>query len=241
MYSNKNFIDELLQNKSTRSLIFPVILGCISVLILLTANRCIEALHTDNLLKQKYYLYNSIFFTSIILIPFIRTFKNELIILFKTNWRQIKGATIFLLVTLFFIFVFHTGILKVIFGFDLASGFEITQNPFLSDPNPLSILRLLKFSIQLIGEELLFFSIFFLSYMVGKRIVPHSIPIIPISVLISIFLFGLIHLPTYDYNVIQCVFVGSGFAIRTLLFLKYQNITLCYLAHFLMDFYVVLN
>ncbi|MGH0432097.1 CPBP family glutamic-type intramembrane protease [Bacillus hominis] len=109
--------------------------------------------------------------------------------------------------------------------------------------DPSSTLSLSSFAIQLIGEELIFFSTFFLFYMSGKRIAPNGnlFIVMVFSILISSIIFGLIHLPTYDYNLIQCLFVCLSFVIRTFLFINYKNITICYLMHLIMDFLVVLK
>ncbi|WP_413773252.1 type II CAAX prenyl endopeptidase Rce1 family protein [Bacillus cereus] len=250
MYSNTNFVDEILQNKSIKSLIFLVTLGFFSVWLVLNRNTIINSLPIDTPSEQISSFAFRVIFTFIILASFSSIFRNQLVILFKIPWKQFKrefiGASIMMLVAFLILGIIALLICFLIYRENIYFIVEqlskqINSNPGLNSIDPFSILSLSSFAIQLIGEELLFFSIFFLFYMSGKRIAPTGKFVMVFSIFISSIIFGLIHLPTYDYNYIQCLFVSISFAIRTSLFITYKNITICYLMHLIMDFLVVLK
>jgi uncharacterized protein len=96
--------------------------------------------------------------------------------------------------------------------------------------------------IQLLGEEVLFFSTFFfiLKLFTYTEKPQYGISICITSVL-SCVLFGLAHLSTYDYRIIQCLFIiGFPCFIKILLLLKTRNLWCTYTAHLAHDLLAVL-
>ncbi|PFJ40192.1 hypothetical protein COJ00_27060 [Priestia megaterium] len=96
--------------------------------------------------------------------------------------------------------------------------------------------------IQLLGEEILFFSTFFfiLKLFTYTEKPQYGISIC-ISSILSCVLFGLAHLSTYDYRVIQCLFIiGFPCIIKILLLLKTRNLWCTYSAHLIHDLLGVL-
>ncbi|MBU4643037.1 CPBP family intramembrane glutamic endopeptidase [Bacillus toyonensis] len=224
MQSTNDYLQKTLQNKSIKSLFFLVILGFFSIYIFHNLNVSSKSLSYDITLKQKYDLFHSILFTSIILIPFAYIFKNELVNLLKTTWAQFSITLVY---SFFLLLVLNYFFIQLISIFHIPA----TSNPGLSSQNPLSSFLLLRIIIQVMGEELILFSIIFSFYIIGMRVTPRTRYLLLFSILIGSIIFGLVHLPTLDYNVIQCIIIGITFAMRTLLFLWFGNITICYISH----------
>ncbi|MDF2052614.1 type II CAAX prenyl endopeptidase Rce1 family protein [Priestia megaterium] len=96
--------------------------------------------------------------------------------------------------------------------------------------------------IQLLGEEILFFSTFFFIlklFTYAKK--PQYGITICVSSLLSCALFGLAHLFTYDFRIIQCLFIiGFPCFIKILLLFKTRNLWCTYSAHLVHDLLAVL-
>ncbi len=95
---------------------------------------------------------------------------------------------------------------------------------------------------SLLGEEILFFSTFFLvlSFFAKQSTVKHYVSF-AISGLLACLIFGLAHLWTYDFNIIQCLIViGLPSMMHVVLYVKTKNIFATYTSHIVYDAIVVL-
>ena len=92
-------------------------------------------------------------------------------------------------------------------------------------------------AIQLLGEELLTILPFLalLYFLVAKAGWSRKRAVL-LSWLVTAVAFGLVHLPTYDWNVLQCVLViGGARMILTLAYIRTKNIWVSTGAHILND------
>lgn len=91
--------------------------------------------------------------------------------------------------------------------------------------------------VQLFGEEFLAILpfLFLLQWFTQKRKLSRKQSIIYALILSSI-LFGLLHLPTYNWNIWQCILViGLGRIVDSLAYIRTKNLWVSYLVHFLYD------
>lgn len=97
------------------------------------------------------------------------------------------------------------------------------------------------FIISLLGEELLFFSAFFLGLKwFTKRKEPLYTLSVWVSGLLACLVFGLAHLWTYDFNVLQSlILIGLPSIIKVILDLKTRNLWSTYLAHLFFDLMII--
>ena len=91
--------------------------------------------------------------------------------------------------------------------------------------------------VQLLGEELFtvlpFLAVVYLCYSRAGFSRGRSVLI---AWLLSALLFGLMHLPVYDWNLLQCVVViGSARLVLTLAYIKTKNLWVSYGAHLIND------
>ncbi|PEB61973.1 hypothetical protein COM86_21680 [Priestia megaterium] len=160
-------------------------------------------------------------------------FKKNLLMFFrKFNMKQIKLSV--------WAGIFSLGIAMGINAL-LEYGFSYTA---ADNTNTISFVPSDSFIliVQLLGEEILFFSTFF---FILKLFTYAKKPQYGISICISSFLscilFGLAHLSTYDFHIIQCVFIiGFPCFIKILLLLKTRNLWCTYSAHLVHDLLGVL-
>lgn len=119
-------------------------------------------------------------------------------------------------------------LLNFISDVDLLSVGEITSVSMLLT-NILSVL------FQVIGEELFAVGLFMGILIFGNRMMSlDRKPLIIFSLMVSSLLFGLLHLPVYNYNLLQCLFViGLTRLIMTVLFFMKRNIVYSYIVHVL--------
>lgn len=91
---------------------------------------------------------------------------------------------------------------------------------------------------QLFGENIIFTIFLFLFFRLFNKKVSlfHSILL---SLCGASILFGIIHLPTYDYNWIQCIFIiGLPSSFHMLAYILFKNIFLSYFTHLFFDYMV---
>jgi len=140
-------------------------------------------------------------------------------------------------------------VLAGIFSFGIAMGIAVLFHYGLSytsadNANTVSFVPSDTFGliIQLLGEEVLFFSAFFFTLKLFTYTEKPQYGIsICISSVLSCVLFGLAHLSTYDYHIMQCVFIiGLPCLIKVLLLLKTRNLWCTYTGHFVHDILGVL-
>lgn len=124
-------------------------------------------------------------------------------------------------------------------------GVGLTDNPMTTkatDPDAFTVYSQLRFQeiFQLFGEEFLailpFLAILHLTttaFRFGRKT-----GIITAWVCSSI-IFGLLHLPTYDWNFIQCIFViGGSRMLLTFPYIQTKNLWLSYFVHYFYDMLV---
>lgn len=107
----------------------------------------------------------------------------------------------------------------------------------------LSFKHMFAFLVSLFGEEFLFFSAFFLMLSIfTKQKKPAYYTSFIFSGLFACLVFGLSHLSSYDFNVIQCLLViGLPSMIKILLYAKTKNLFATYTEHAVFDLLVVLS
>lgn len=119
---------------------------------------------------------------------------------------------------------------------------SLTDNPAainVNDPNAwITYLQLrLQELFQLLGEEFLailpFLAVLHLTTV--KFAWKRKTGII-VGWIVSSIVFGLLHLPTYDWNLLQCLFViGGSRMILTLPYIQKKNIWISYFVHYFYD------
>ncbi|MGC6769580.1 CPBP family glutamic-type intramembrane protease [Enterococcus sp. LJL128] len=124
---------------------------------------------------------------------------------------------------------------------ELLSG-TLADNPAATNSEGKAALMeylLLRFQeiFQLFGEEFLAIIPFLavLHLMVARWQLRRKTAVI-IAWIVSSVVFGLLHLPTYDWNIIQCVFlIGGSRMVLTLPYIQTKNIWISYFVHYLYD------
>ncbi|KYG33415.1 CPBP family intramembrane glutamic endopeptidase [Priestia endophytica] len=177
-------------------------------------------------------LISTVCFTLIQVLCFYLLFRKNIKWFFKKiSWRQIKWAFYFSVVALLISMSIALLITK--------SSYALDSNPSIEDQG---IVQVIKLIIGLLGEEILFFSTFFLvlSLCLKKNFKKRMLNLY-VSILFSCLVFGLAHLWTYDFNIVQCLIViGLPSAIKVILYLWSKNLWCTYLQHFMYDFIVFL-
>jgi len=158
-----------------------------------------------------------------------------------TGWtaifRRVAGRDVLVM--------FGFAVLNVVVTFALgaivAALTDATANPEAAVLADSSVLERLLFyprtAIQLLGEELLTILPFLalLYFLVAKARWPRKRAVLLAWIATSI-IFGLVHLPTYDWNVLQClVVIGGARVILTLAYIRTKNIWISTGAHILND------
>lgn len=118
----------------------------------------------------------------------------------------------------------------------------LSDNPDAIQNTGQRALELFAFSrlqdiIQLFGEEFLAILPFLacLQFLYQRDPAKRK-QVIWLAVIASSLIFGLLHLPTYNWNLIQCLLViGLGRVIDTLAYVRTKNLWVAYLVHLLYD------
>lgn len=190
-------------------------------------------------------------------VPFISLYINELLsgivlLLFsllglcltvKENWKllfkKIRWKDLLLIIA----YVIGAVIVASIIGgiIELLNG-SLTDNPAainVNEPNAWITYLQLRFQevFQLLGEEFLailpFLAILHLVTVKFGWKRKHGVIV---GWIISSIIFGLLHLPTYDWNLLQCLFViGGSRMILTLPYIQTKNIWISYFVHYFYD------
>lgn len=98
-----------------------------------------------------------------------------------------------------------------------------------------------KVALQMLGEELITILPFLaiLAWLHGKAGMGRNVAVLA-AWLVSAIIFGLLHLPTYDWNVVQCVVViGSARLVLTLAYVWTKNIWVSTGAHIINDWTLI--
>jgi len=114
------------------------------------------------------------------------------------------------------------------------------SNPITNSKTFIDFIQVvLKIIIQILGETLIFFIPFLVVLSFLSRYSFSKFKVYIASILSSI-LFGLLHLPTYGWNLKQCLLLISGGAfIESLLYIKTKNLTTLYVTHVIYDIILV--
>lgn len=159
----------------------------------------------------------------------------------STGWtaifRRVSGRDILVIIG----FAVLNVIVTFALGAIVASFTDATANPqagTLADGSTLErVLFYPRTAIQLLGEELLTILPFLalLYFLVAKAHWSRKRAVLVAWIATSIG-FGLVHLPTYDWNLLQClVVIGGARVILTLAYLRTKNIWVSTGAHILND------
>jgi uncharacterized protein len=98
-----------------------------------------------------------------------------------------------------------------------------------------------KIGLQLFGEELITILPFLaiLAYLHNKAGGGRNVAVL-VAWLLSAMIFGLLHLPTYDWNIVQCIFViGSARLVLTWAYVFTKNIWVSTGAHIINDWVLI--
>lgn len=152
-------------------------------------------------------------------------------------FRKVSGRDIMWMVA----FALLNMVATILVGYFVMTFLGAASNPALSGLGELDssrrVLFFLKTAPQLFGEEVLsilpFLAILYFSYSRMRRSRKMSIVI---AWLAAAIIFGAAHLPTYDWNLIQCfVVIGTARLVLTLAYIKTKNLWVSTGAHILND------
>ena len=158
-------------------------------------------------------------------------------------FRRVRGRDLALMVGFallnFAVSLTVASVVSLVFGADAnAETAQLTQQTGSG-----LALFFLGTGVQLLGEELFtvlpFLAVVYLCYSRAGFSRGGSVLI---AWLLSALLFGLMHLPAYDWNLVQCVVViGSARLVLTLAYIKTKNLWVSYGAHLINDFSVFVS
>lgn len=170
---------------------------------------------------------------SFILLAFITITKSNWTKIFrKINWEDIKFTL--------FLPIINIGIIFFIFNFfSLFFNISFSPNPIsLNDNNSLfeNITILFKLIPALFGEDLTRVIPFLCILQLSKNLFNISKKnSIIIAWIINSISFGLFHLPTYNWNLIQCILLGISSIIDFYAYIKTKNTWILFFCHYLYD------
>lgn len=151
---------------------------------------------------------------------------------YKVGWRELRLMLGFALLNLLVTFTVAL----------IVENFWTTEsNPAFAELKDASSYQLtlfyLRTFIQLIGEELFTILPFLALLWFFTRCLHWSRgPAICAAWILTAILFALIHLPTYHWNLLQClVIIGSARLVLTLAYIKTKNLWVCSGAHIIND------
>lgn len=150
----------------------------------------------------------------------------------KVGWREVMWMVAFALLNI----AVSMGVGLLVYKFQATTGnpvFGMLAGEATGD----RLLFFLKTLPQLFGEELLTILPFLaLAWLFHSKFKMARLPSIALAWLLSAVLFGLAHLPTYGWNLVQClVVIGSARLVLTLAYLKTKNIWVSFGAHVIND------
>lgn len=116
----------------------------------------------------------------------------------------------------------------------------LVENPITEIINKDNIVKIFVITaIQLIGEEVLFVIPFLFVYNILKNKTNKKLAIL-LAWIISSLIFGMLHLPTYSFNLYQAfIVIGAVRMGMSLSYLWTKNLTVSYIAHVLYDFIIL--
>ena len=161
------------------------------------------------------------------------------------RWRAIFRRVGVREVLLMFGFAILNIIISMSVGALLQTFGSVTNNAGVASAADLEGARLASFfakvALQLLGEELITILPFLalLWYLHAKAGLSRNAAVL-IAWLLSAIVFGLLHLPTYDWNIIQCLLViGSARLVLTWAYIWTKNIWVSTGAHIINDWAIL--
>ena len=164
----------------------------------------------------------------VLIIPAAYVCKGKLGLLFKTpELNDIK--VIIICYILYSIFTIAMGVALNYLGVNtVANSADIA--------NQIDAVSILLMFIQLLGEELFKFTIFILAMALTFKFTQKRKTSVIVGIAVCCIIFGLIHLESYGWNLIQCLaIIGLGTVITTYPYYKTKNITNSYILHLMID------
>lgn len=206
----------------------------LAVTIVFTATNLDEYLIVRTATKGSvlYKVLLSCFYTVPQALVFYILFKKNIRIFFRGITKKNLKLSLTIAFISFVVALLISGLL--VYGFS----YKMTAHSEIKGFVPSDIFTYL---IQLLGEEILFFSAFFLIMkLFTNQKEPKYAFSMWLSGLTACLVFGLAHLWTYDFNIIQCIIIiGLPSIIKILLYLKTRNLWCTYLAHLFYDLMAV--
>ncbi|GGJ77589.1 CPBP family intramembrane glutamic endopeptidase [Virgibacillus salexigens] len=179
------------------------------------------------------YIYSAALIFVVPTVSFIIVFKKQLSYYFRPlKWKEVQYALL----------IACSQFLIITSTFWLLQQVNINPSP---NPNGVSeylesggaVLVFVNSIFQLFGENIIFMVLFFTTLLLFKKTSIKLSHYVVYAILISSILFGLIHLPTYDYNWLQCLFaIGLPSSFHLLGYIITQNIFISYLVHLFFDY-----
>jgi membrane protease YdiL (CAAX protease family) len=168
-----------------------------------------------------------------------------LVLAAPAKWRAIFGRVGLREVKLMFVFALLNIVITMSIGFAVNQFGTTTSNAGIADAAQLEGLRLLNFfaktALQLLGEELITIMPFLaiLTFCHARIGIGRNASVL-LAWLGSAIAFGLVHLPTYDWNIVQClVIIGSARLILTWAYVWTKNIWVSTGAHIINDWAIL--
>lgn len=161
------------------------------------------------------------------------------------RWKAIFGRVGPREVKLMFAFALLNIVISMAIGAVIKTFGTVTANATIMDAANLDGPHLLNFfakvALQLLGEELMTILPFLaiLWFFHAKTRIGRNAAVLT-AWLLSALLFGLVHLPTYDWNIVQCVVViGSARLVLTWAYVWSKNIWVSTGAHIINDWAIM--
>lgn len=162
-----------------------------------------------------------------------------------SGWTAIFARVGLREVKLMFVFAFLNIVITLVIGAAVKYFGTVTANASVADAAQLSGVELANFfakvGVQLLGEELITILPFLaiLAFARNQIGIGRKVAVL-VAWVVSAIAFGLIHLPTYDWNVVQCVVViGSARLVLTWAYIWSKNIWVSTGAHVINDWMLI--
>jgi uncharacterized protein len=153
------------------------------------------------------------------------------------GWREIKLMVLFALLNI---------IVTMIVGGVVRAAFGASTNPAVAAASQLSpgelIVFLTKTAVQLVGEEVLTVipMLALLHLLVARAGLSRAAGVLW-AWLVSAILFGLLHLPTYRWDFVQCLLIiGTARLVLSMAYIKTKNLWVSAGAHILNDWILIM-
>lgn len=228
-----HYLQLISHEKSLYKLVFLMITSLFSTIALYRVDAKVKPLFVDT---NKYLIeiFEGGLFLLIIFLPFIYIFRNELHLIFKKpSWNHYKISFKWAFLVLSAVFA----ILLIIYYF---LPINLKSNNAFSGEISVLFIRIIRMILQILGEHLMFVSIFIVFYKIIRIFIFKSSTLIITAIMLASISFGLLHLPTYGFNLLHCVFlIGIPATTHLIISIKYQNILMGYFIHLNYDLMIL--